>query len=80
MRASTLLLPFYLTSRPRVGREIASPTDSILTGQDSFSEYSDKIGREVTVQCHQCAADLYSAQQTLEDYSMWMSECEVLVC
>ena len=45
----------------------------ILTGHGCFGEYLNRIGREVTAQCHHCPCDRDSAQHTLEDCPAWQS-------
>lgn len=76
-RAVGAILPVFEAWQRRK-RRLTYRLTQILTGHGCFGEYLNRIGREITPQCHHCGAGQDSAQHTLEQCPAWSSERRIL--
>lgn len=50
----------------------------LLTGHDCFGQYLHRIGREPTLRCHHCSAEVDSTEHTVQRCPAWRKESSAL--
>lgn len=68
------VLPNFTEWMDRKWGHVTYRLTQVLTGHGCFGEYLNRIGREISAQCHHCGGARDTAQHTLQECPNWETE------